>query len=304
MCAEIDKSTISIIICTYERDLFLNFALEAINAASYCSNVIECIVVNNAFVSPAISVNLKYPLKMISEPNVGLSHARNSGAKAASGQWLLYLDDDGKISINTLVECASTIANFDFEFFTGIFEAWYYYKAPKWFPDEWASYTVKGTYGVRPLGEDYISGGIMAIRKHTLVELGSFPGSLGMIGNKCGYGEETHIEHTLRKQGRSLGFNSNMILQHVVGQHKMSISWVMSAYYARGESMGKIGLKETTVWTILYMFFRHLAGNGIKGLWKLMFNSNYYWQNFLLHTYGVMLCYIGILRSKFYESNI
>lgn len=54
----------------------------------------ECIVVDDGSTDRTHSICDKYKINYIKTANLGVSHARNTGAKAASGSWLAFLDSD------------------------------------------------------------------------------------------------------------------------------------------------------------------------------------------------------------------
>jgi len=292
--------TISIIICTYDRQELLELAIQSIAKATYSSSIIELIIVNNGeqHISKPKNQDFPYELRVIKEERQGLSNARNTGARKAKGNWLLYLDDDGKIEPQTLVETANTIMNHDFQMFTGIYKAWHYYETPKWFPDEWASYQMKGPNIIRDLGPDYISGGIMAIKKSILTELGYFPTNLGMKGDATKYGEESYLESKLREQNRSLGINPNMVLEHIVGTHKMKLSWILKASFARGRDGVYVHhkrLKDLPL-TLINLLIR-IVKNVFRSTWYLFTKKDYYIQNSFLDNAGPFFGYLGEVYS-------
>src|SRR5678810_355900 len=92
---------ISLIICTYNRDMFLPDALESIKNQSFDKSEIELIIVDNnstdntasiskKFISQNPSLNIKYCF----EEQKGLSFARNRGVAEANGSIITYVDDD------------------------------------------------------------------------------------------------------------------------------------------------------------------------------------------------------------------
>ena len=296
------KKVFTIIICTYGRQELLNHALTGIEQADFCAEVKEVIVVNNKLSDDIVkwSSSFPYELHYKNESKKGLAYARNKGATLANGNWLLYLDDDGVIEPQTLVEASKMIRDFNFEMFTGIYTAWNYYNTPKWFPEEWAAYQLKGNREIRALGADYISGGIMAIKKSVLQDLGFFPTNLGMNGDKINYGEETYIEKQLRTSGRSLGINPKMVLKHVVGKHKHKLSWLLRAYYAKGRASAQISeLSVKNVHTVVASLFVRCIKNVVKSGFKLLTKKEYFYQNFILDIAGPLLSYCGMLKYIF-----
>ena len=96
------RRILSVIICTAERN---SIALNAINSVinqDFSSEKYEIIVVNNSrekFCGEPSGRNIK----IVNEPTQGLSRARNTGADSASGEYLLYIDDDALARENLLL---------------------------------------------------------------------------------------------------------------------------------------------------------------------------------------------------------
>lgn len=58
-----------------------------------------------------VAVSKKYGAVIVRSPGYNFSSWRNDGAKAASGQWLLYLDSDERIPVKLADEIRRTIEN-------------------------------------------------------------------------------------------------------------------------------------------------------------------------------------------------
>ena len=83
---------ITVIIPTYNRFQFLLEAVESVEAQSYPN--LEIIVVDDGSTDETSSLSKKDNLKYIFQENKGPSAARNTGAIAAKGDWLAFLDSD------------------------------------------------------------------------------------------------------------------------------------------------------------------------------------------------------------------
>ena len=90
------NNKVSIVIPCYNQAHWLSDAIESALAQTYKD--IEVIVVNDGSKDNTSEVAKRYPnVKLIEQPNKGLSGARNSGIKKAAGGWILTLDADDKI---------------------------------------------------------------------------------------------------------------------------------------------------------------------------------------------------------------
>jgi len=92
---------ISAIICTHNRDTYLGAAIDSLLGQDFAANF-EVVVVDNGSSDGTCQVVEQRAddprLKYIFEPTIGLSVARNTGAKVASADILAYLDDDAVAS--------------------------------------------------------------------------------------------------------------------------------------------------------------------------------------------------------------
>lgn len=117
-----DQPLVSIIIPTYNRDIYLEKAIQSIVNQSY-SNVEIIVVDDGSKVNYASAICNKYAnCSYYFKPNGGLSSARNFGIALAKGEFIAFLDDDDywrldklekQVEIlvnNTTVDCVHTSA--------------------------------------------------------------------------------------------------------------------------------------------------------------------------------------------------
>ena len=84
--------TFSVIIPTYNRAHTLPRAIESVLAQSFTDY--ELIVVDDGSSDETAKILERYPIRMIRQPNSGVSAARNRGIEAARGQIIALLDSD------------------------------------------------------------------------------------------------------------------------------------------------------------------------------------------------------------------
>ena len=89
-----DLYRVSVIISTYNRSKLLCLAVESVLAQTYPS--VEIIVVDDGSTDNTAVVMEQYAGRVIyiRQKNQGVSAARNSGIRVASGEYLNFLDDD------------------------------------------------------------------------------------------------------------------------------------------------------------------------------------------------------------------
>lgn len=95
--------TCSVVVCTRDRPGLLDRCLEALARQDY--GTCEIVVVDNAPSDhQAEAVAARRNARYLIEPRVGLSHARNTGARACSSEIVLFTDDDA-VPDPTWVSC-------------------------------------------------------------------------------------------------------------------------------------------------------------------------------------------------------
>src|SRR5690348_3177650 len=106
--ATLDRaSTVSVVITTYNHAAFLDDAIRSVVYQSVPAN--EIIVVDDGSTDhPDIVVSRYCRVRLIRQPNQGLSAARNTGLEAAVGDRIIFLDADDRLcqgAIETGLEC-------------------------------------------------------------------------------------------------------------------------------------------------------------------------------------------------------
>lgn len=291
---------LSIIVCTQNRDVYLHQCLLSILGQSHMSLHFEILIIDNASTDNTISIVANYPIHYYHEQIVGLSHARNRGAKEAKGEWLCYIDDDAKLYPNYLERALWVIDNYDFDCFGGMYYAWYPFKKPKWIDESFGTkIPLRETIGEIITPE--LSGGNFIIRREVLERAGGFPSNFGMVGSNIGYGEEDYLQRKLLKMGYILGFDPELKIDHAVLPHKLKLSWHLKSWYAHGRD-GQRFTKEYSFNQIIFLFFRSLAGAFLKLLVcfsKLIMKRNYYWQNLVWDVVSPVFYRVGQLKGQF-----
>ena len=297
---------ISLILCTFNRADIIYHTIKHLLDTLNDNCFLEILIVDNNSIDNTAKVIKKIKLndgriKYFLEHNQGLSYARNRGIQESNSDWLFFLDDDAKLVDGSLTQILDMINSNRFDLVTGIWKAWYKSPPPKWLPHSTGNYILKGTNEIREIGNDYVSGGVMLINKQKLLEIGGFPTHLGMTGNKVAYGEETYVEEEFKKQGWKVGINPNIVIDHLVGEHKYKLSWHLEAAFAKGRDNQIISLALSKTKARIDLI-RCIVLGWIKPMIKLVFRSNYYWQNFIIDYVGGYRYFQGVLQAHVSES--
>ena len=99
----------SIIIPVYNVEKYIKKCLDSIFEQSFKDY--EVIVVNDGTKDNSMDIVKEYNVKIINQKNQGLSEARNSGAKKATGEYLIFIDSDDYIDKDLLKEINKSLKN-------------------------------------------------------------------------------------------------------------------------------------------------------------------------------------------------
>lgn len=108
---------VSVTIATFRRPELLPATIESVLAQQHLSVSVEIIVVDNNSERSAEELVASFarrkvlPVRYISEPRAGISHARNAGVAASSGRYIAFLDDDEVAGPEWLWSLLSTAQN-------------------------------------------------------------------------------------------------------------------------------------------------------------------------------------------------
>ena len=101
--------TFSIIIPVYGVENYIKRCLDSVFAQTYGN--VEVIVVNDGTKDNSMEIVKNYQVKIINQENAGLSAARNTGVKYATGDYIFFLDSDDYIEPDLLLEVSKMLDN-------------------------------------------------------------------------------------------------------------------------------------------------------------------------------------------------
>jgi glycosyltransferase involved in cell wall biosynthesis len=252
---------ISAIICTHNRDNYLGAAIDSLLAQEFADGF-EVVVVDNGSSDSTRSVVEQRltdcRLKYVFEPIIGLSVARNTGAKVASGEILAYLDDDAVASACWLqVLFSGYQSNTKLAIAGGkVTLLW-----PQGIqPPHWLSPGLTVNLGAYDLGDSivYINnpgltprGLNYSIRRSFLEEIGGFDPNLGRVGTKLLSNEELQMTELALERGWQVAYFPEALVAHNVSLERLQRSWFLQRGWWQGISecyreqlAGKAGLTQ------------------------------------------------------------
>lgn len=238
----------TVIICTHDRAAVVGRAVEAAlrEAATVAGDVV---VVDNAStdgttdVLDALCAGAGGRLRVVSEPVLGLSAARNCGLAHAHGEIAVFLDDDAVPRPGWLAGLLTPFARGAVACAGGRIVVQFPDGPPAWFSAVLAP-AVSGfdlgevprrvRYG-RP-GDLYPYGANIAFRLSDVRRVGGFSTIIGLRGRQLFAHEETDLCYRLEEIGREIVYAPAAVVDHHVGAERLTPAWFLERHRAGGYS--------------------------------------------------------------------
>lgn len=246
---------ISAIICTHNRHTYLGAAIDSLLVQDFPENF-EIVVVDNAssdFASPDSSISRTRSvvearlwdcrLKYVWEPELGLSVARNTGARVAKSEILAYLDDDAVAESNWLrVLHAAYQSNQKLAVAGGKVELLWPEGVS---PPHWLSPGLAQNLGAYDLGETRVGVNVAgltprgvnySIRRAFLEQIGGFDVKLGRVGKKLLSNEELRATELALELGWEVVYLPEALVFHNVAPSRLNKGWFVERGWWQGIS--------------------------------------------------------------------
>ena len=216
---------VSVVICAYNASSTLEDNLSSLARLDYPNY--EVIVINDGSSDATPQIAARYPFKLISVKNGGLSAARNLGLHAATGEIVAYTDADTRVDQHWLSHLVQPFIETDVGGVGG----------PNVVPtdDGWIAQCVARSPGgpvhvmVDNTEAEHIPGCNMAFRKVALESIGGFDPTYTKAG------DDVDVCWRLQERGYRLGFAPGALVFH---HHRDSVKayWRQQVGYGEGES--------------------------------------------------------------------
>jgi hypothetical protein len=237
---------ISVAICTWNRAPLLRPTLEQICHLTVPAGVDwECIVIDNnsTDATPAVIAEFagRLPLRRFTEPRPGVSHARNRAVDAATGEFILWTDDDVLVDSQWLSAYVAAFRAWpEADFFGGPIRPWFEGTPPGWLQASWRA--VDSAFATRELGDEPISfnpetlpyGANFAVRTAVQRRYRYDPG-LGPRPNSEIRGEETTVMRAMLAAGISGRWVPGAAVRHYIPITRQTKRYIRAYYAGQGQ---------------------------------------------------------------------
>lgn len=219
---------ISVVICTYNRAGSLDRTLESLGQMTVPEDLDwELIIVDNRSVDGTKELVQEFlqrgnlPLRYVFEEQQGQSYARNTGILAATGEIIVFTDDDVTVDSNWLASTKKAFDKHECRVLGGrIVDTWPCSR-PAWYQEDGPFATAKAI--VRwDLGENVCKadvgpyGANMAFKREIFTKYGLFRTDLGRVANCLTAGEDIEFIDRLRNGGEEPLYIPDAVVFHPV----------------------------------------------------------------------------------------
>jgi len=221
----VDWPRISVVVCSFNGASTIRETLDGLQSLDYPGY--EVVVVNDGSTDSTPKIVSEYPVRLINTENRGLSHARNTGVSAATGEIIAFIDDDAYPDAHWLRYLALSLVD---RGYTGV-------GGPNLPPpnDGWKAEAVASAPGPNPVlisdtVAEHIPGCNMALRRGPLQAISGFDPIFRAAG------DDVDLCWRLRERGGIIGFAPAALVWH---HRRKSLYkyWRQQVGYGRAEAL-------------------------------------------------------------------
>ena len=233
---------VSVITCSHRIDRYPDLvdAIESLVAQTYKD--LELIVVvdgDEALYDQIMKDGVPADKVVSNETNVGLSESRNRGMAVASGEVIVFFDDDAVADRDWIKELVRMYDEYDAIAAGGkIVPLWIGGKM-NFLPEEYY-WLIGATHrgfaeGITEVRNTF--GSNISFRAEVLDALGGFRGEMGVRGSGALQGEETEMCVRMKKKfGKGVMYNPDAIVHHKIVSARTKVTFLMRRAFWQGYS--------------------------------------------------------------------
>jgi len=233
---------VSIITCSHRFDRYSDLveAIESLVAQTYKDLELIVVVDGDEALYDQIMKDAVPADKVISnETNVGLSESRNHGVDVASGEVIVFFDDDAVAARDWIKELVRMYEEYDAIAAGGkIVPLWIGGKMD-FLPEEYY-WLIGATHrgfaeGITEVRNTF--GSNISFRTEVLDALGGFRGEMGVRGSGALQGEETEMCVRMKGQfGKGVMYNPDAVVHHKIVSARTKVTFLMRRAFWQGYS--------------------------------------------------------------------
>lgn len=247
------RPDVTIVLCTYNRAASLRLTLASLAAQITPADLTwDLLVVDNNSTDATRRViddfiaTARMSVRSLFVARQGLSHARNAGVLASSGDIIGFTDDDVHTAEDWVANIATVMMRDEAEILGGrILPAWL---AP---PPAWLEHrsfhgmlTIAAQATRVPVPNAHrapcVWGANMAFRREVFDKVGLFDTRRGLVGTRRYAGEDTELVERALAAGFRAVYDPSIIVWHRIGPDRMRIRYLSHVCFARAEGEARL----------------------------------------------------------------
>jgi glycosyltransferase involved in cell wall biosynthesis len=244
---------ISVIICTHNPRMdFLAKVLDALRAQSLPSELWELLVIDNASNNPladTLDLSWRPHARVIREETLGLTPARLRGIREASGDLLVFVDDDNVLAERYLSEALNIERAWPMlGVWGGSIEPWFEVEPPAWSvpyhcylalrtvsEDCWSNF--KDNPGLMPWGAGMCVRRMVALEYARVLASDPIRRSLDRRGQSLGSCGDSDLAMIACDMGFGTGLYRKLRLTHLISDRRLEEPYLMKLTEGMGYSL-------------------------------------------------------------------
>jgi glucosyl-dolichyl phosphate glucuronosyltransferase len=250
LIAQRDWPAISVCVCTHARPRYLAACLDSLRAQTSDPDRFEIVVVDSGSPPEAAaaiaSLAASLPnARLLRLDRPGVSAARNAGARAASGNYAAYIDDDAVAAPDWVAQIRRVILEEDRPpavLGGRVLPVWER-PLPAWWPASLKGvlsiieHEGRGEYRTPDLPPGLAPWTVnMVVERAAMLEAGGFDERLGRHGGILLSDEDKQLAWRLQASGRPARYDSRILVHHSIQAERMTPEWLIDRLYWQGFS--------------------------------------------------------------------
>lgn len=266
---------VSVVLCTYDPDLFEVFRDAANSVLSQTYEPVELVIVVDGSDELAERARTEYGAREnviihCNETNEGLTTSRNTGASLATGEIVAFIDDDAIAEPEWIANLVSAYNRENALAVGGKMTPNWVAGKPEFLPPEfyWLIGVTHRGFAEGPGEVRNTFGSNISFNREVFLELGGFEESIGMVeGGRQNQAGETELCERLRREYRTgVFYTPEARVAHCVFDYRTRPGWLFKRAFWQGHSkrlMDDLTDDETEPADVETEFLGYLIGESI-----------------------------------------